>query len=401
MQPLKIRIDGRYWDSYLYNDNLLLLTREGDLEIYSWDRLLDAVATPSELRTPLRHLAARGRAWYALAVQELIHAGGVQNHLRSYVTALTSQTLRITRADLSRKVRRTTAVELFPSTDIEVFGNVLYMGSTDGLTASPLASIADLDVSRDSVVLDAPALKLAASYSHLAVAHGEDGLSEISIGRMSRYLREDDRAVFDHLISEENCDSCSWSYFDVIGSTSGEGGFIGAFSKPGPGGRASDYDDRQLLGTIPSHEVFGERGGLLTGSGNLLMLAREGELRTERWNPYRRREDYGIDRERTMVSAPKVTAVTNRPEPLDLSVTVFGAVLELDEQLVVFRSDGQTQIIKGEPVAWRAFPRSQRYLNHLHVVRDRWIDIYVFAHDYFVRDDTRANAMDRPSANSW
>jgi hypothetical protein len=101
-----------------------------------------------------------------------------------------------------------------------------------------------------------------------------------------------------------------------------------------------------------------------------------------------------------LVSAPTVTAVTDRPEPLDLAVTVFGAVLELDDQLIVYRSDGQTQVIKGEPVAWGAFPRSQRYLNHLHFVRDRWIDIYAFADDYFVHD-TRSKAMDRPSANSW
>lgn len=400
MQPLKIRIEGRYWDSYLYNDNLLLLTRDGDLEVYSWDRVLDAISAPSELRTPLRHLAARGRAWYALAVQELIQVSALHSHLLKNVATLASQTMRLSRAELTRRVRRTTAVGLFPSTDIEVFGNVLYLGSTDGLTASPLASIADLDVSRDRVVLDAPSLKLAASYGHLAIAHGKDGLSEIAIAGLSRHLRENGTDVFDRLVSEETCDSCSWLYFDVVASTSGGGGFLGAFSKP-ESGRASDYSERQLLGTIPSHELFGEHGGLLSGSGNLLMLAREGELRTERWNPYRRRQDYGIDRDKSMVSAPTVTAVTNRPEPLDLAVTVFGAVLELDDQLVVYRSDGQTQIIKGEPVAWRVFPRSQRYLNQLHVVRDRWIDIYAFTHDYFVRDDTRTNAMDRPSANSW
>lgn len=400
MQPLRIRIEGKYWDSYLYNDNLILLTRDGDLEVYSWDRVLDLVETSPQLRAPLRHLTARGRAWYSLAVQELIRADAVKSQLRSYVEALTSQTLRVTRGDLTKKVRRTVAVELFPSTDIEVFGNVLYMSSTEGLTASPLASIADLDVSRESIVLDAPALKLAASYGHLAIAHGEDGLSEIPISRASRYLRDDDLAMFDHLISEERCDSCSWSFFDVVASTSGHGGFIGAFSKP-ESGRASDYGDRQLLGTIPSQELFGQPGGLLTGSGSVLMLAREGELRTERWNPYRRREDYGVDRERSMVSSPTVTALTRRPEPLDASVTVFGAVLELDDYLLVYRSDGETQIIKGEPISWRTFPRSQRYLNHLHVVRDRWIDIYAFAHDYFVEEAARSNAMDRPSANSW
>src|SRR5689334_8356994 len=110
MQPLRIRIEGKYWDSYLYNDNLVLLTRDGDLEIYSWDGVLDAVVTSPQLRAPLRHLAARGRAWYALAVQELIRADAVTSQLRSYVAALTSQTLRVTRGDLTKKVRRTAAV---------------------------------------------------------------------------------------------------------------------------------------------------------------------------------------------------------------------------------------------------------------------------------------------------
>ena len=74
MEPLKVRLSGEYWDSYLYNDNLLLLTRDGTLEVCRWDRLLDDIDLQSqELRVPFRHLLGRGRAWYSPPVQELIH----------------------------------------------------------------------------------------------------------------------------------------------------------------------------------------------------------------------------------------------------------------------------------------------------------------------------------------
>jgi hypothetical protein len=62
----------------------------------------------------------------------------------------------------------------------------------------------------------------------------------------------------------------------------------------------------------------------------------------------------------------------------------FGTVLELDNRVVVLRSDGQIETFDGEVVHWRAFPRSENYSNQLHLIYDDHIRIVSFMHDYFV-----------------
>lgn len=398
MRPLKIRLIGEYWDSFLYDDKLLLLTREGTLEIYSWDRILDSLELGESLEAPLRHLAGRGRAWYGLAVQDLIHHGPIKPELVRSVQDLSKRVLKVSRDELRRKRRHEVQVDLFPSTDLEVYGSVLFLGSTDGVVAAPLTDIEHMDLSRRSLLIDAPALKISASYRHLAIAHGSDGLSEVPVGRFLDYDQADGTSN-DRLISSQSCHSCSWASFDIVGSTPGAGGYVSAFSKPQQG--EVEYYEREFLGTVASEQVFGNSGGLLFGSGNLLMLARDGELRTERWNPFRRREDFGVDLDRSLFHGSELARRTKESEPLDAAVTVFATVLELDDHLVVYGSDGQIRIIKGEPIAWRVFPRSTRYPNHLHVVKQGFLDVYVFTHDYFVAPADRSTAMNRPRASTW
>jgi len=56
----------------------------------------------------------------------------------------------------------------------------------------------------------------------------------------------------------------------------------------------------------------------------------------------------------------------------------------MDESLLVVDSLGQSHIIEGEPVNWRVFPKSINYINHLHIIYEDYMDIYIFTHDYFV-----------------
>lgn len=396
MQVVTIRLVGEYWDSYLYNDQLFLLSRDGVLEIYRWDELVNELAEETEFDTELRHLITRGRAWYGLAVQNLIHGTGVRAELVRAVNSLALEPFVLSRRVLRRHLKMETEVEGFPSTDIEVFGNQMFVGSTDGVFATPLARVDEIDLSRSAILLDTPAVKLSASYNRLAIAHGADGLSDLAIGKFELLYEHDPR---EHkLISTQRCDSCSWASFDIVASAAGSGGYVNAFSKPIRDEPTPQI--REKLGTVGSSDLFGIDDGFLVGAGNLLVLAREGELWTESWNPYRRREDFGIDVAK--ITSPALMArQTTTTEPIDAAVTVFGTVLELDERLVVYRSDGKQQTLDGEPISWRVFPRSQRYLNHLHVVREDRLDILAFTHDYFQPSQHRSLAMSRPTANVW
>ena len=64
-----------------------------------------------------------------------------------------------------------------------------------------------------------------------------------------------------------------------------------------------------------------------------------------------------------------------------MKTSLFGLVFEFDDSLMVLTSDGKTRTIEGEPVNWRVFPRSRRYENHLHVLREDGLQIFSFNQD--------------------
>jgi hypothetical protein len=376
---------------------LYLITTDGEIEEYNWDRLIGGIEVPDQFKNPFRHLISRSTAWYGLAVQDLMQSEPTRTSLRKSVDLLSQRVLIVPRKHLKSLRKAVDTLAMFPSSDIEIFKNVFFTGSVDGLLATPL-SIGDF--SRDAAISDAPSLRLSASYGQLAIANGSDGLSELLIENPYDYsygIKPSEPTR----ISEKRCDVCSWAYFDVVASSTGAGGYVGAFSKPSQS--STGHPDRRFLGTVGSGELFGATGqsGLMFGSGNQLVLANDSGIHTEQWYPYRRREDFGIDVERSLVQTPTLAKRTRFGEPIDAAVTVFGTVVELDDKLVIYGSDGATRTLHGEPISWRVFPRSQRYQNQLHVVRDRWLDVYAFTHDYFLLEAERVLARNRPRASTW
>jgi hypothetical protein len=67
----------------------------------------------------------------------------------------------------------------------------------------------------------------------------------------------------------------------------------------------------------------------------------------------------------------------------------FGTVLEMDDRMIVLRSDGEIEVFPGEPVHWRVFPRSEHYSNQLHIIYEDYVDIISFTHDYFVNQQEK------------
>lgn len=397
MQALRIRVPGRYWDSYLYNDVLYLVTRDGDLEEYSWDRLVDTLLpSDASLEQVVRHLATRGKAWYALGTRELIQHTQLGRSLRRLVKTLSAEVLTVQKSDLSSIRRGSSRISTFPTTDIECYANTMFLGSLDGLLLTGLGK-ASRDTSRGSLLYDGPCQRLQASYRRLAIALGSEGLAEMDVFPWSDAPYG--QPFQPSLISHERCDICNWVSFDLVASQIGSGGYLGAFSKPATGGRYVD-EERTLIGTVRSEDLFASGGGTLIGGGTLVALITDKEVATETWNPYRRRPDSGVDLDRTRVGFSR-ESFARGDRILDAALTVFGVVAEFDNALRVRGTDGQSYELGGEPVSWRVFPRSQRYLNHLHVVRDRWIDIYAFAHDYFVPSAEREIGLPRPLASTW
>jgi hypothetical protein len=86
---------------------------------------------------------------------------------------------------------------------------------------------------------------------------------------------------------------------------------------------------------------------------------------------------------------------------ISAKVASFGTILELENAIVVVRSDGDIQTIPGEPVQWRVFGRSKHYENQLHILYEDRLDIYSFNHDAFVvqKNKTAGSTYSAPMIN--
>lgn len=400
MRALRVRIEGDYWDSILYNDNLMLVTASGSMEVYRWDQVVGLLINRHpDLEVQLHHLLRRGKAWYALGIQDLVAHPASRSSLLAMAEAAASADLVISRRQLAPLRRRVVDVGLFPTTDLECFGNRLFVGSTDGLQTAALTSIEDLELSAQSVFFDGPCLRVAASYKRLAIALGQDGLAETTaVG----HPRDPDVSPFSYSmrsISDEWADSCAWAGSDIVATHRGEGGYIGAFSRPSRD--EDELDDRlrpDLLETVGSDRIFSTSGGTMVAAGGTVALIQGTAISSRSWNPFRQTDTgHVMDRQGPMTTEP----FRNGATLVHADLAVFGVVVEYDERMVVHGTDGKRRSIPGEVVNWRVFPRSERYVNQLHLVKESWLDVHAFHHDYFVPAGRRGVGARRPSASSW
>jgi hypothetical protein len=396
MQAVKISIEGEYWDSFLYNDRLYLFTAQGSIETYAWDRLIDSFSIRPELRPLLRHFTARGRAWYSTALQELLESPDAAQALHSLTDQVTATKFEISRENLINSRISVTNSPAHPHTDVEAFYSNLYLSSQSGVHVMQIRPKAPLRTRRSERIFDGPSFRVSASYGALALAAGEDGLFK-AMSPGSGYWERHERA---RQVSDSSCIGCNWAAFDLIASSPGTGGYVAAFSRTSSTQQAQ-HEERQFLGVIQATELFDTSDGLMFGAGDKLLLASESHLLVDVWNPNRRRTDFGLDLDRSLTATYRLDEPRLLSGVLDGSPAVFGAVIELDETLLILGSDGSSQSFK-EPINWRIFPRSERYLNHLHVTYEDRLIIYAFVHDYFLTESNRRSfAMRRPFISGY
>lgn len=380
MQALEVSIPGSYWDSLLYDGQLYLFTRDGEIAVYNWDRLVGSIPWGSDVKPLAVQFLTRGKAWYSPALRHLLTSPSSAEHFALLVERLTSKRYIIPKRLSAESLISQAQSPVYPHTDVETYYNSLYVGGSRGVHE---ASLQGDDALRFERILDAPALRMSASYGRLALAAGSDGLLEHELVQ-PRYRGYRGEMGSTEVITDAHCRSCSWARFDIVGSGNhNAGGFLAAFSNP----NWTDDDDvrlqRTLVGIVEANRLFEtETDGYMFAASDQLGLVRAGGIELETWNPYLRRRGSGVDvgyaRKKTTQFADKRLSST----ALDASATVFGAIVELDDSLLVLASDGTSRKLR-EPINWRCFPRSSRYINHLHITYENQVRIFAFVHDYF------------------
>lgn len=399
MQALTFQLSGEYWDSIIYNGQLVLVRLDGAIEVVNWDRLM-AIATDaliSQDEELVRSILTRGQDWYTRTAQPFLRTPWLRDELLARLGRHSETPLTLGRRMLSAAGVTTLEAPTFPTSDLEWFKSVLYCASNDGLFEATFTQTGKLqDVFNQTG--DRPTSSLAASYGTLALASGDLGLFERPADRTRDWLWED-RFPEDLKVSDRPASLCSWSQFDIVGDTPDGRGFVTLFSRPdrsATGRSAWDEEERRPIGQALESELFPGHEGLLLGTSKRVLLISGDGVHARSWLPYKRRVS---DWQESAVSAPIGTEDAPRSaQPIDAAIAQFGIVYEYDSSLVVELADGERLTLRGEPINWRVFPRSQRYLNHLHVTRASYLSVYIFWGDYFTEGPQRVLGATKPAA---
>lgn len=137
---------------------------------------------------------------------------------------------------------------------------------------------------------------------------------------------------------------------------------------------------------LSQKDLFNVNGGTMSwGNGNKIYLwSGDKVLKTDflQYKVSTNSLSYDITNKIVEIKLPKLY----KQDIISAGVTYFGVIVELENRLLVIYEDNKETItheLNLEITKWRAFPRSKKYENQIHVISEKSLEILSFNSDYF------------------
>jgi hypothetical protein len=383
MQPIKITIPGRYWDSFIYKGRLYLFGLDGDIRSVSWESLIANCLVPDDTKVAFICAFERSDYLYQSDVQVLLRDPEIQEVVRKKFNRLSKLDLQISENFLRvhEKGRQDNPCP-FPHADLDIYKDRLYVGSSSGLSHTSCNRKTKYPVgTRPKKKWDGPVLGISASYDTIAMAAGSEGLFELNLNKYS-YSGESDVKN----LSGIACRNCGWAYYSVFAS-SDNSGYMAEFRKETNNDFEFGFDGghgytRSFEKLDTAFDIFGSEG-YSWGTQDKLCQASAQEIKVVKYEPWNSNPELRIKKLGSVALEPW------KGEVVSAATANFGVVVELENAIVVLPSAGKPVTLPGEPVNWRIFTRSRRYENQLHVIYDDHLEVLSFNQDYLVTQDAK------------
>jgi hypothetical protein len=413
--PLRLVLEGQFWDSQIYMGKLYLFTIDGRVHTIDWDRLISEFTVPDDLKLPMQ--CAFGRSDYLYENQrDLIHQDPqVRDVIQSKFIRLADHHKTPRVVDWRYYLIHTKDSPFpFPHIDATIYMKGFFSVCETGvyvISSNDLHSKAKSKRVKNGKAMqlwDSPVISVDASYGALALAAGPEGLFEFDL---NDWVVGDPREA--KQVDKGNCTDCSWAYYSIMGSSHKQGGVFAEYvtvadddgggsgsksklingkskhfepSNLGRSWREAAKVQRRFEKALAPQEIFKQEGGYCWGGMDKICQAREGEMTVARYSPWEK------DATKRLNGLRHITFDSGKRNPVGGAVAPFGSIIELDQWIVVVRSDDEILTIPGAPIInWRVFNRSKQYENQLHVVYENRLEIFSFNHDYFVDQNGKMN----------
>jgi hypothetical protein len=380
MQPVKLVIPGQFWDTQIYAGRLYAFTEDGAVVTVNWDRLVEQFPIEDRLRVPFEWAFQHSNSLY---LDSSMRDLDVRRLLVSKFGELAERKLVCDVDRLSEVViSRQDSPFPFPHSDTTIYKEHCYTVSQDGVFSASCNKKTKYGLStKVKKHWDGSVFAVAASYDHLALAAGDDGLFEQGLDYSPG--RREPRSIV-----SRPCTTCSWVFHSIYGASLDFGGFLADYNRER---RATvhqnvqaDESGRWLRGIVGADEIFHEKG-YSWAAQDKICLSNNGKVKVAAYTP---REDHRIKQLGEFeLGEPRHGRILNG------AVALFGTVIEYDDLMAVIESDESTWVTREEVVSWRVFPRSRHYENQLHVIFDDRLEILSFNNDYFVDQTSKLSGI--------
>lgn len=389
IQPLKIEIQGDYWDSHIYKGRLYLLTMEGTIKVINWDELVGSYIEKYHIPSEFSYAFSDSTSLYKN--ENPISRITFRNQFDAY-----PRNIQISERVLNKHLLKEN-ISPFNElpTDSEIYLDKLYTLQDEGLYSLDLMPNDDLTIKSNSMkrLWDCSLLSLRIrSGGRIALSAGSSGLYEFNI--FNKAINYGEFNVVDNnreskiiQLSKSHSLFPSWNHSSIFSSSDVKDSVLIAFK----------WINKQIgfYGLLEQKDIFANRskGYLCWGSGDKLYSAADGGLTIVKYI------QENIGGKSAFKELKFMPFQQWKGEIINAGVTSFGTIVECENALVILQSNNEVTNIKGPITKWRVFPRAVRYDNHLHVVKDDKLEIYSFNHDYYTKQANKHHGYLRQHNN--
>ncbi|WP_116894308.1 MULTISPECIES: hypothetical protein [Pseudomonas syringae group] len=386
MRAVKLRIPGSFWDSQIYSGELIIFVDDGSIQRIDWAAFVDRIAEKHpDVQTALRVAFSDSDLFYNPKVRKILGDPQIQHPIKSQLDKLADLQLEAEISSLSGHWQHNDSPFDFLPADTEIYHNEIYAGGEEGLFSFPRGASLSKLKNRLEKHHDASVFQVKASdrFSAIATASGKDGLFDFLLAR-----NPDDRKKVGtaRQVANRACSACDWAFQSIMG-WSPELAFLASFKEfKIPDTRKTT---RVFNKIIEASEIFGggasSANDVIWGSREKMYRLSDGHITVSNYQTAGKAE--APDEKFARVGEFTFSPIS---EIIATGTAAFGTVLEMENQIMVLRSDGGLDVFPGTPTHWRVFPRSEHYSNQLHIVYEDALDIISFTHDYFVNQKDKA-----------
>lgn len=336
MNHFQITITGNYWDSFIYMKYLVLYTFDNTLYVCNWDKI------------------------------ETDFYDNMVFNQNDFI---------IEEKDLDQYTIRKIDLEFESlSTDICIANKKLYVTNDDGFFSCDHLLAQHTTIQFDKI-WDNKSYSINTSKGNIALSCGSDGLFEYSRNKSHLPLERIENNLY--LISANHSTQTKYNDYDLFNMSEIEESelFHFEYGSHFEIRALKEYKLSRIIASIESdlpqyqNENFGKKISWLH-KNKIFRVINSNEIEVISYS--------NIHGDLTFKSEGVMRFQGWKGDILSGDSTPFGNIVECDNALVVSFSNNDFLNIPGEIVQWRVYPSSRSFLNHLHVIKDDCLEIYMF-----------------------